>query len=157
MNLNICPECSGYKDKRALRCSKCNRAFMVGEHSANYRGGIYLNNPREYKRLKENQRRAKGVTYVRKEDWEEVLNKYCHKCVMCGEKEKLTIDHILPISKGGKHKKENLMPLCKSCNCKKKDRLLVKSYDWFSHSITWKLVRVPFANLFLDKPLVHES
>ena len=40
-------------------------------------------------------------------------------CLICGTKEKLTIDHIKPISKGGSNKIENLQTLCASCNSNK--------------------------------------
>ena len=39
-----------------------------------------------------------------------------YKCVMCGEKENLTLDHIIPISKGGKTELNNLQTMCKRCN-----------------------------------------
>ncbi len=42
------------------------------------------------------------------------------KCTYCGtEKEKLTIDHIIPISRGGKTIFENCVSSCKQCNNKK--------------------------------------
>jgi len=42
-------------------------------------------------------------------------------CAYCGEwKEKLTIDHIVPKSKGGPHfSRWNMLPACKSCNLRK--------------------------------------
>ena len=40
-------------------------------------------------------------------------------CLACGNTEKLSIDHIVPISKGGKNDYENLQVLCISCNVKK--------------------------------------
>jgi 5-methylcytosine-specific restriction endonuclease McrA len=46
-------------------------------------------------------------------------------CQMCGKeltKETVTIDHILPVSKGGTNTIENLQPLCRSCNGKKGNR-----------------------------------
>lgn len=43
-------------------------------------------------------------------------------CAYCGRKltqKNATVDHIKPISKGGDGKRENLIPVCKSCNLRK--------------------------------------
>jgi len=61
------------------------------------------------------------------EDWLEIKKKFNYTCPMCNKKEpeiKLTIDHIIPLSRGGKHIKDNIQPLCLSCNGKKKDKIL---------------------------------
>ena len=42
-----------------------------------------------------------------------------YKCLSCGTKENLEIDHIRPLSKGGRDDIINLQVLCKSCNCVK--------------------------------------
>jgi 5-methylcytosine-specific restriction endonuclease McrA len=42
-----------------------------------------------------------------------------HTCQYCGVKENLTIDHILPSSRGGIDSWENLVCCCTSCNAKK--------------------------------------
>jgi 5-methylcytosine-specific restriction endonuclease McrA len=60
------------------------------------------------------------------------------KCAYCGaERQRLTIDHIIPKSKGGKANFENCVSSCKPCNNKKGDRtpreaqmfLKVKAYQ----------------------------
>lgn len=40
-------------------------------------------------------------------------------CTKCGQANNLTIDHIIPVSKGGRGIKENLQTMCKPCNVKK--------------------------------------
>ena len=52
-----------------------------------------------------------------------VWNRDGGKCVMCGSKENLEFDHIIPISKGGATTFRNLQILCKNCNTKKSDRI----------------------------------
>lgn len=42
-------------------------------------------------------------------------------CSWCGETDDLTIDHIIPVSKGGSDDPNNLRVLCRSCNCAKGD------------------------------------
>lgn len=45
-----------------------------------------------------------------------------YKCGYCESKEDLTIDHIVPRSRGGKNTWENLVTCCSSCNRKKDNR-----------------------------------
>jgi hypothetical protein len=45
-----------------------------------------------------------------------------HECVYCGSKRNLTIDHIIPKSKGGQNTWMNLITCCSSCNRMKGDR-----------------------------------
>ena len=48
-----------------------------------------------------------------------VFKKHGRKCLCCGAKTGLSIDHVIPISIGGKDELSNLQPLCKSCNSSK--------------------------------------
>lgn len=50
----------------------------------------------------------------------------CHYCRRYVGKADLTMDHVLPLSRGGKSKKGNIVPACKECNNKKKYLLPVE-------------------------------
>ncbi len=55
------------------------------------------------------------------EEWADLCEKYDNKCLCCGKSNvKLTVDHVIPVSKGGQNTIENIQPLCKSCNSKKR-------------------------------------
>lgn len=59
------------------------------------------------------------------EQWEQMKKEYDFTCPCCGKKEPkivLTIDHIIPISKGGRNDIENIQPLCRLCNLVKSNR-----------------------------------
>jgi 5-methylcytosine-specific restriction endonuclease McrA len=67
-------------------------------------------------RLKKHRRRASGVLTVA--DWELVLSIYGAACLRCGKAE-VTIDHVIPTSKGGPNIISNVQPLCGWCNTSK--------------------------------------
>lgn len=55
--------------------------------------------------------------------WEELKATYKGRCAYCGRKMKrLTQDHIIPLSKGGAHTVNNIIPSCQSCNSRKATR-----------------------------------
>ena len=56
---------------------------------------------------------------------EEVFRHYGRACSYCGyEDSVMTIDHILPRSKGGDNSLENLLPACRKCNYSRGNRLV---------------------------------
>lgn len=56
---------------------------------------------------------------------QEIFERDGYTCVNCGstEKESLEIDHIQPISKGGKTEPSNLQTLCRNCNIRKENNI----------------------------------
>ena len=46
------------------------------------------------------------------------------QCLCCGDTKNLTIDHIIPVNKGGENILSNLQTLCKSCNSRKSDKYI---------------------------------
>jgi len=64
------------------------------------------------------QRRARGVKYTK---WEHVKARwdyYAGGCYLCG-KPADTLDHVIPIARGGTHFPANLRPSCRTCNSRK--------------------------------------
>ena len=57
----------------------------------------------------------KSVWWMRKT--QEGMCYYCNRRV---GRDNLTMDHVVPLSRGGKSKKGNIVPACKECNNKKK-------------------------------------
>jgi len=47
-----------------------------------------------------------------------------HTCVYCGSTRQLTLDHVIPKSKGGKNDWNNLVTSCQKCNLKKSNKTL---------------------------------
>lgn len=47
-----------------------------------------------------------------------------HKCQYCGSTKDLTIDHVIPRSKGGLDSWENMVACCSPCNTKKGNKTL---------------------------------
>jgi 5-methylcytosine-specific restriction endonuclease McrA len=47
----------------------------------------------------------------------------CHYCGKGFKPSDLTMDHLIPIVRGGRSVKENLVPACKDCNSRKKHML----------------------------------
>lgn len=122
------------------------RGVQAGENHPNWKGGrdAYrarhakqraISN-REYhskhpeKRLEWQQRRRaaklkSGGMGVTAKQWLELKENYSNLCAYCAEKKPLTMDHIIPLSKGGEHDIDNIVPACKSCNSGKIDKPLL--------------------------------
>lgn len=52
----------------------------------------------------------------------EVMRRDNHTCQYCGSTRHLTIDHVMPRSRGGTHTWDNVVAACETCNARKGDR-----------------------------------
>lgn len=59
----------------------------------------------------------KGVMLTR----QNIFKRDSHRCQYCGTHEELTLDHVMPKSRGGKTNWDNLATACKRCNSRKGD------------------------------------
>ncbi len=57
----------------------------------------------------------------------EVLRRDKHTCQYCGSTKRLTLDHVIPRSKGGKHSWDNVVIACERCNSLKGDRTPIQA------------------------------
>ena len=64
--------------------------------------------------------------------WKNTLLMIGHRCSKCGVKGRMTIDHIAPISEGGRLTPRNMQPLCQSCNSSKSNKMLPFGPRWKS-------------------------
>ena len=66
-------------------------------------------------------------------EWNKTLEKFKYSCAYCGCKnKKLQRDHIVPVSKKGIFTKNNIIPVCLSCNMSK------GAHDWKKWFLKYK-------------------
>lgn len=78
-------------------------------------------------------REKNAARELRKSRWWQnlIANKAsCHYCTCSLAKEDVTMDHVVPLLRGGRSTKSNVVMACKSCNNAKKDQLVM---DWQGH------------------------
>jgi 5-methylcytosine-specific restriction endonuclease McrA len=95
-----------------LYCTEC--AERIANAFWKRRTGKWLTyeNPVSESHLK---KKRKISHSIQKKVWE----RDAYRCVNCGSHIDLTVDHIVPESKGGTLDMDNLQTLCRSCNSRK--------------------------------------
>lgn len=67
---------------------------------------------------------GRGVTPA---DWRQILACFDYSCAYCSRSDvALTMDHVVPLTRGGWHDPNNIVPACQSCNSKKRDKTLLE-------------------------------
>jgi 5-methylcytosine-specific restriction endonuclease McrA len=82
---------------------------------------------------------SNGKFSFSKKDVDKLLSS---SCAYCGATGKMSMDHILPVSKGGRNSIGNLLPCCRACNSQKHAKLL----------IVWRLQKLREGN-----PVIFET
>ena len=82
------------------------------------------NNKEQFRMLRKNalikrKRCLAGSPGVTITEWDEKLREYNHRCAYCGVQGNMTMDHVVPLSKGGEHTIDNIVPACAPCNSSK--------------------------------------
>ena len=82
---------------------------------------------RLYNRVQQHRRRVGKDTTVTTEQIQELMGRQT-KCYYCGKpfntKRKATIEHVIPLSKGGAHDISNIVLACGPCNFKKQNKIV---------------------------------
>jgi 5-methylcytosine-specific restriction protein A len=74
---------------------------------------------------------------LRQSQWwkRRVAKGICHYCGRPTPPKELTMDHIVPIARGGKSTKSNVVPCCKECNTAKKQLLPM---EWEAYLLSFR-------------------
>lgn len=125
----ICSRCLKSKQLRLSSphwCTECYKTYQR-EYSRNYsKNEPAIRARAKYAKTEKSKLVKKNYKYIRRRsmrngaikigDWRALCARYNHKCLACGLEKPLTIDHVIPLSKGGSNTIDNVQPLCASCN-----------------------------------------
>lgn len=129
-------EFTKFRDRLKHECKACKSAANVAryerrrEAEAQKRAAWKAANPelaREIARQGQHRRRARKAQVectLTKREWAGIVEAYGGVCLACGRGGDITMDHVVPISKGGGHTAANVQPLCGPCNSSKGTRVI---------------------------------
>lgn len=104
---------SAYMDSSRDRRREATRAWRLA-------------NPARARALVHRRRSLLKSGVVSDRDWEALVRRYDGRCAYCGSRGPMTMDHVVPVSRGGSNFIGNILPACKPCNSSKGARLLVE-------------------------------
>ena len=118
-----------------------NNKDKIAEYFATPQGQASRFNNSVKRRLRE-QSQGKGIT---KEQWLECMKFFGFRCAYSGQvlsKDIRSLDHIVPLNKGGEHEIFNLAPMYRPYNSSKQDKDLLEWYkeqDFYSEERLQKI------------------
>ena len=113
-------------------CKKCCQKYAAAKYQSDpqfkarrleHREAWYRANPERmlYLRDRSHARERGCKRFLSFEEWQELRSsKTCHWCGMELHVSFTNVDHIVPVSQGGEHNRENLVLSCANCNAKRK-------------------------------------
>jgi 5-methylcytosine-specific restriction endonuclease McrA len=68
-------------------------------------------------------------------EWRKLVRHYRHRCAYCGGNDGgIHMDHVIPLSRGGRHAIGNVLPACQGCNLSKGAKLVA---EWKRDEAAW--------------------
>jgi|FLOH01.1.fsa_nt_gi 5-methylcytosine-specific restriction endonuclease McrA len=125
------------KDGLTTMCAACDRAYSqayrlseknrtpvpLTAHELQVLAAEKLARDNEIKHRRRARKLANGVNLVKATEMVAIA---ARPCTACAAPAPSTVDHVIPIARGGPHSIGNLMPLCRSCNSSKHDMLWIE-------------------------------
>jgi len=129
-----CKHCTSLRSKRRYQKDGVKiRQQMAEQRRINYEHRIEIErksrskNKEKYRPIK-NATQSKRNRLLNKKEYKilpkELYKVYNSSCWACGGIQNISLDHIVPLSRGGAHSVGNMLSLCRSCNSSKGNRLL---------------------------------
>lgn len=98
------------------RANPAARAAIANQHKARRRVWVETN---------------PGGVGVTSRDWINLVRHYRNLCAYCGGNTGgIHMDHVIPVSRGGRHAIGNVLPACQACNLAKGAKLLAEWKRW---------------------------
>lgn len=115
-------------DRIYLNKTKCLADCTENAYTKGYCKSHYKIAFRRRMTANENRRRTRklnnGIYLITNKEIEKL---YSSSCYYCDSKENIQIDHVIPISRGGRHSIGNIVPACMKCNVSKGNKYL---FEW---------------------------
>lgn len=111
---------------------------------------VYHESPerQQYERNRRYARRAAcSIEPLSNDDWKSICDTFNNACAYCNNPYGLTVDHVIPLSKGGTNAKCNIVPACQSCNSSKNSKDMIEWYkqqSFFSKANLTKILEVTY-------------
>jgi 5-methylcytosine-specific restriction endonuclease McrA/predicted nucleic acid-binding Zn ribbon protein len=88
----------------------------------------YRRDPLPWKNARDRRRAllAQGAGVVTSADWRKLVARFDGCCAYCGQRCTPTMEHVVPLSRGGRHAIGNLIPACLKCNLSKNNRFIME-------------------------------
>lgn len=131
------PERSRDQAQRSYDKNVEQRRADARKHSRDYRQRVVGSDAYRASERERSQRRRALLhgtpALFSEEEWVSCCDRFDFRCAYCHRAVLLTADHVVPLIKGGAHAPANIVPACRSCNSRKRDRDVHAVFPDFVH------------------------